>query len=145
MYRIYKQKTEYTCGPASMLMALSYYVKNCPTEESIAMIAHTNEDIGTLPEKMESTLRYLGYNPIVKKNSTLIDLCTVSVRVPCIVLYQDQKDSYHYSLVIRIEDDTITLADPYLGEEVAMPLDYFIDNWIYSDGTRGWMLTLEEN
>ena len=55
-------------------------------------------------------------------------LCTLSTRVPCIVLYEDEKDSYHYSLVMHIDEDSITLADPYIGKETVVSLDYFLSH-----------------
>lgn len=140
--KLYKQNTDYTCGPACIRMAISYYSSVCPTEEAIATLASTTEDIGTLPKDMVKVVRALGYKPVVKIDCDLIELCTLSTRVPCIVLYEDEKDSYHYSLVMHVDEDSITLADPYIGKEKVVSLEYFLSHWHYSDGTKGWMLTI---
>lgn len=140
--RLFKQKTEYTCGPACLRMAISYYSKVCPSERVLATLASTDKDIGTTPANMVKALTALGYKPVVKNNCDVIELCTLSTRIPCIVLYEDEKDSYHYSLVMHVDEDSITLADPYIGKETVVSLEYFLSHWRYSDGTEGWMLTL---
>lgn len=64
------QATDYTCGPASLTAVVNYYGVD-RREAELALMAKTNEDVGTDPYEMLNTALALGFNAQMKENMPL--------------------------------------------------------------------------
>lgn len=138
--KLYKQETDYTCGPACLLMAMSVFGVSLP-EEDVATIAKTNSDIGTSRSNMKKAARAFGF----KVNSgTSGDLGLVTRQIttkPVIVLFKDDINSFHYSLIVSV-DEEVSIADPWSGEVRKIPRDKFVKDWVCHNGSKAWWMTM---
>ncbi len=60
------QATDYTCGPSSATAVLSYYGKEDIREMDIAKLAKTDEEVGTMPEKLHRAIANLGFRAEIR-------------------------------------------------------------------------------
>lgn len=68
------QKTDYTCGPASLLACAEYFMPDMPlTEEEVSALAGTTDD-GTPPEGLHEAATALGLDSEVREGMTVQDL-----------------------------------------------------------------------
>ena len=132
-FKTYQQTSEYTCGPAALIMAAYYIDGTILNETELAIKAGTNDSMGTLMENLEKLIGDLGYE-YESKNSfddekypsndsdTFSEYIKQSLRnkEPIIALSNDWGG--HYSVIIGYDDmgtedytgdDVLILADPY--------------------------------
>jgi predicted double-glycine peptidase len=122
-YTYHHQTTDYTCGPSSLYMALSYFGFNSVTESWLAKAASSNSNTGTSQSGMINAVnavnskygtnfimtveKFTGWNAI--KNY-------IKNGVPVIVRVRSWLDTYgtHYVLItgINFETGKVRLADP---------------------------------
>lgn len=60
-FKTYQQTTEYTCGPASVLMVLNYFGETGYTEMEIAEIAGCKEGTGSTPQGLTTFFESIGW------------------------------------------------------------------------------------
>lgn len=60
-FKTYQQTTEYTCGPASVLMVLNYFGETGYTEMEIAEIAGCQEGTGSTPQGLTTFFESIGW------------------------------------------------------------------------------------
>ena len=130
-FKTYQQTSEYSCGPASLIM-VAYYIDGKILNESDLYIKAGTSEAGTKPEKLEKVISDLGYTYESKFNftedtlpsrdeDTFSEYIKESLRnkEPVIILSNDWAG--HYTIIIgyddmgneKIEDDVIIIADPY--------------------------------
>jgi predicted double-glycine peptidase len=94
------QATTYTCGPSSLSAVLSYYGKKKIRETYLAELAKTDEEVGTMPEKLHRAIGQLGFRAEIRENMTIALLQEyLVIRRPVIVLIQaweDENDTTPY-------------------------------------------------
>jgi predicted double-glycine peptidase len=125
------QSTSYTCGPAAAVTALGKL--GLPAEEGeLAVLAYTSPVAGTLPLCLSSALQnrygadglrcnYRHFDSIDQLKKAGITLAMV-------------KDSFlldHCLAVLKVSDDTVTIADPMSGL-ILMPHEQFKKIWRFS-------------
>ena len=131
-FKTYQQTSPYSCGPASIIMAIHYLDGTILDEEEVAKKAKTDNITGTLAKDMDKAISELGYSFDSKFNYTEENLPSrdeilfskyikesLKNNESIIVLSKDWGG--HYSVIIGYDDmgtdvyydDIIILADPY--------------------------------
>ena len=131
-FKTYQQTVSYTCGCASLIMAIYYLDKEAIGELDCSTIAETKKGIGTIPENLEKAIKHFGHefeskrtfseeeNPIYD-DKTFSDYIkkTLKNKEPIIILSNDWGG--HYTVIIgyddmgndNLEDDVVIVADPF--------------------------------
>ena len=132
-FKTYQQTSEYTCGLASLIMAVNYIDGTVLNETDLAIRVGANDTFGTLIANLAKLVGELGYEYETKTNFTNETLPTRDVehfaeyikdamteKEPIIILSYDWGG--HYNVIIGYddmgtkdytEDDVLILADPY--------------------------------
>jgi len=126
------------CGPAVLKMILSYYGIE-KTEEELAQLAGTTEELGTDDASLKHALESFGLKVIIKNQSTFEDIKTwLDKETPVIVNWfsrgrSDYSDAEvpdgHYSIVVGLDDEYIYLQDPEIGELRKLTREDFMKVW----------------
>lgn len=102
----------------------------------------TSKRLGTTRVDMIRTARRLGFMTRTKNNSTLRDIRWYLTRkIPVIVLYIEPGGDEHYSLVVALGKDSITLSDPYHGRRVRYSRRAFKEIW-RGQGHNAWTMAV---
>jgi len=124
------QKNCYFCGPTSLKMVLERLgVKR--TEDKIAGLAGTNEEVGTTHHGMIDACKRLGFSCFVHEKSSLRNVMSfLKIGLPVIVNWTDYKsDTGHYSVVSEVRKGNIIFCDPWYGPGYAVQRDTFEEYW----------------
>lgn len=138
----YRQRTNYTCGPACLRMVLEYHGKSL-SEETIEKRCGADPANGTSPFKIARFLRRNRYSHKQQQRMTLSLLTAYLERGwPVIVAYQAWPhkpsqtdlgrswDHGHYSVVVGIRDARVCLVDPSSRRPRRyLDADKFIASW----------------
>ncbi|OGZ76846.1 MAG: hypothetical protein A3I87_01875 [Candidatus Staskawiczbacteria bacterium RIFCSPLOWO2_02_FULL_39_8] len=126
------------CGPASLKMVFDYYGIE-KSEEEIAKLAGTTEDLGTDEEGIKKAVESLGFKIEIKNNSTFEDIeGFLNKKIPVMVNWFtrgriDYDDSQvpdgHYSVVVGLDDEFIYLQDPEIGKLRKIERSDFMKVW----------------
>lgn len=129
-FSFYKQETKYTCGSASMRMALeSVGIKK--SEKQIEKLLGTNKIRGTWHKDFSRLAEKYRLNHFTKRNSSIEDLKEYQKKGFTIIIcyfYPPEKVD-HYSVFKKIDDKNIYFWDPWFGPEHKYSLDYFKKIW----------------
>lgn len=142
---IYQQINDYTCGPAALLTAISHFqdIPSTLTEQSLLDALATSREEGTPNDKMVEVARKLGYTVETGTGGTIEHLKKqLDKGQPCIITYNDSLKSFHFSVVVDIDDEYLTLADPWFKKNLKYELTNFQKRWVDSQGTKGWWMSL---
>ena len=125
-------------GPASLKMIFDYYGIE-KSEEEIAKLAGTTEDLGTDDEGIKKAAESLGFKVEIKNESSFEDIQDyLSKKIPVIVNwftrgrinYDDsQVPDGHYSVVVGLDEEFIYLQDPEIGKLRKIERDDFMKAW----------------
>ncbi|MFA5831228.1 MAG: peptidase C39 family protein [Candidatus Paceibacterota bacterium] len=140
----FKQDTPYTCGPASLQMALDFFGV-FEGEKRLAKELHTDNEEGTQPKWMMEAAEKRGFHCYEEINATLDDACFFLERkLPVIVYFlEPSENEIHYSIITGIEKGTVTLNDPWNGEGYRMSEQEFIGRWHCKDGRHErWLMAI---
>lgn len=123
------------CGPASLKIVLDYY-KMEKSEDELAKLCKTSNNLGTTPENIKKVAEKFGFKVQIKENTTFRDLEKwLDKKVPVIVNWftrgrNDYTESDiadgHYSVVAGLDEKYIYLEDPELGKVRKMAKDDFL-------------------
>jgi hypothetical protein len=123
-FKTYQQTTEYTCGPAALVMA-AYYRGVCLNELEVAAGAGSTEELGTSTEQMVNYLTATGWTvrssltepklgslkfikrQIAKGNPVMVEWVDWAGHWEVVIGYDDMGTSDDPS------DDVLIMADPY--------------------------------
>lgn len=145
----FAQKTDYTCGPASMRMALaSLGIKQ--TEQALVKQLKTNAEYGTLFKNMIAFVKKLKFRYKTGQHlrypelrELLNDRWQVIV---CYYLLREKSD--HYAVVRKISHKRIYLSDPGFGRNRSFSLGHFRKIWKTvqkPDISKRWFLAFKKN
>ncbi len=126
------------CGPASLKIVLSYYGID-KSENELAKLCGTNEDLGTDDQGIRNAAESLGFKVAIKNNSNIEDIEEwLQKDIPVIVNWftrgridytdEDVADG-HYSVVEGIDEDYICLQDPEIGGRRKLEKEDFMTVW----------------
>jgi len=126
------------CGPATLKMIFDYYGIE-KSEQEIAKLCGTTEDLGTDDKGIKKVAESLGFNVEIKNNSTFEDIQKwLDKKVPVIVNWftrgrADYDDSEvadgHYSVVAGLDDEFIYIQDPEIGKLRKVEREDFMKVW----------------
>ena len=139
----YKQETIYTCGPASLRMAFSFFGRQV-AESTLASEVGTNDATGTERERMGEAAKTRGLIPHEKTDAAIKDLTDLYRQgIPSIVRFVEPSQNVdHYGVVIGIDGSNIVIHDPWNGPETVFDLGMFFMRWPceYTRGQTCWLL-----
>ncbi len=122
------------CGPASLKMVLDYYGIE-KSEEELAILCDTTEELGTSAEGIAKAAISLDFFVEIKESSSFEEIqLWLGRKVPVIVDWfssgnnNDMADG-HYSVVIGIDKTFIYLQDPELAGIRKIIRDDFLKVW----------------
>lgn len=126
----YLQSDDSTCGPASLRMVMAFYGLEISEEDLAGACGHTYE-LGCRSEDMACAARTLGFEVLLKNNSTIEELSRlVNAGVPVIVdWFCGDPPEGHSSVVIGVSDKNIYILDPYLEEMRVVAKEDFRRCW----------------
>jgi len=133
--RKYTQKTDYSCGPASLKIVCDFYGEDYK-EADLRELAHTTKEWGTEHIGMVRAARALGYTVRIKSKTSIKELeHAVSKGFPIIVDYENWGGG-HYSVVTKIDERFVHMADPGNIENCFSKLKKkdFLYRWYYDRG-----------
>lgn len=142
----FRQKTEYSCGPACLRMMFAYHHTRVG-EEVISESAGTNPRTGTARAAMLRAARMHGFVCRMSSNGTWSDvLQSLKEGMPVLINYREpSKEEGHYALVTGIRGDRVLLNDPWNGHPFSLPINELKRRWL-GHRTRekniGWMMTV---
>lgn len=126
------------CGPASLKMVFDYYGVE-KSEEEIAKLAGTIENLGTDEAGIKKAAESFGFKVIIKNESSFEDIQSyLDKKIPVIVNWFtrgriDYDDSQvpdgHYSVVVGLDNDHIYLQDPEIGKLRKIAKEDFMKVW----------------
>lgn len=127
------------CGPASLKIVLDYYGVE-KTEQELAKLCGTKDDVGTNDQALKNAAEQLGFTVEIKNESTFEDIEEWLNRdVPVIVNWftrgrTDYTDSDvadgHYSVVAGLDETHIYLQDPEIGSMRKLAREDFMTVWL---------------
>src|SRR3989344_1151663 len=138
----YKQKNNWTCGPAMARVVLSYYGARTTVPLLIKKLRTTRSGTGN-----RQILKLFKRNNLkfsVKTNSSLSDIKKYIISHWIIVAYYIHlHKEYHYSIVKSINSKRIYFHDTWFGSNHSYSLNYFENNWKDDEATK-WMLAIKQ-
>lgn len=128
---VIEQRTDFSCGAASLASILKYaYGRHDITEQSVLLGMLESADINVVKQQGFSLLdmkRYLSSRGFRGRGYNISNDELQLLKIPAIVLLDDS--GYHHFVVLRrVEDGLIYLGDPALGNRI-MTVDEFVDRW----------------
>ena len=131
----FKQDTPYTCGPASLQMAMDFF-GYFEGEKQLKKEAHADYESGTKHKWMMRVAKEKGFYCYEKNESTLDDVCFfLNEKMPVIVHFTEpSENATHYSVITGVENGFVVLNDPWNGEGYQMPEEEFLKRWHTPDG-----------
>ncbi len=139
----YKQKNDWTCGPAVARILLHYYDAIMDIDEIVKKL-RTTPRRGTGNINLLRLLRKNGVKFKVKENATAKDLKKNIKNYWLVVAYWIplHKES-HYSIVKKVTAKRIYFHDTWFGTNHSYSMDYFLKNWWDEEATR-WLLAVRK-
>lgn len=147
-FSFHKQESKYTCGTASMRMALeSVGIKK--SEKQIKKLLGTNRVGGTWHRDFPRLAENYKLNYIAKRNSSINDLKEYQKKGFTIIVcyFYPEEKSGHYSILKKIDDKNIYLWDPWFGPKHRYSLDYFKKVWkinLKYDKEKCWFFAVKK-
>lgn len=139
----YKQKNDWTCGPAVARILLRYYDTAMGIEEIVKKLQATARR-GTGNVNLLRLLRKNGVVFRVRENAAPKDIKKYLKNHWVVVAYwiPSHKES-HYSIVKKITTKRIYFHDTWFGTNHSYSLDYFLKNWWDEEAIR-WLLAVNK-
>lgn len=139
----YRQKKDYTCGPACMKVVLDYFGIKKEINELVKELKTTKKR-GTDNAKMIEVIKKNKLKYVVKANSRLADierflkdyLVVVGYFIP---YYQES----HYAIVKKIDAEKIYFHDTWFGSNHQYKISYFLKNW-WDEEEKRWLLAIKK-
>ena len=126
------------CGPAVLKMVFDYYGIE-KSEEEIAKLAGTTEDLGTDDEGIKKAAESLGFKVEIKNESSFEEIQEwLNKKTPVVVNWftrgridydESQVPDGHYSVVVGLDKEFIYLQDPEIGKMRQIKKSDFMKAW----------------
>ena len=140
----FKQDTIYSCGPATLQMAMAFFNKRI-SESELSKKMETKKPNGTRVGKMIDTARKEGFYCYVNDESTIEEIkYFLMIKLPVIVNFIEPVDNEgHFSVVTGINKGKIILNDPWNGKGFKIRVGDFKKRWESEDKRhKRWMLVI---
>lgn len=138
----FKQKNDWTCGPAVARIVLHYFGKTRTIVE-LSRELKTNRS-GTANKPLIKLLRRNGLRLRVKENASIKDLRRYLRRHLVMTAYWiPYHREGHYSIIKKVDSKRVYFHDPWFGSSHSYSLGYFIQNW-WDGEARRWLLAVEK-
>ena len=138
----YKQKNDWTCGPAVVRIILDYYGIEATVAELVKQLRTTRS--GTTHKQILRLFRKKGLKFIAKENASISNLKKYTKNHWVIVAYRIPfQGDYHYSIVKNINSKKIIFHDTWFGSNHGYTLKNFHKNWRDDESSR-WMLAIKK-
>ncbi len=125
------QTTNYTCGPAAAVTALTKLGIDAD-EGNLAILSHSSPVVGTLPQCLADALaqRYadLGLDCTFRLFDSIDQLRDADVTLAVV---KDHLLADHCVAVLEVDQDIVVLADPVRGRQ-ELSREQFADKWRFS-------------
>ena len=114
-----QQKTNYTCGPASLLSWLISLGISNYDENSLATVLNTNSEYGTSYQNFISGLNQLEIAAVFKINQSVESLRQYLRKGYGVIVSTQVHGEGHWALLVDISEDgqTLTLMDPWYANK----------------------------
>jgi len=146
--KFFKQKEEYTCGPAALRMVFDFFDKKF-SEERLKKDLKPNKKIGTKHQALIKEARKKGFYCFVHDNSSMSNLkYFIEKGFPVIVHYIEPSDNLgHYAVVVGFNKKKIILNDPYNGKNFKIKIKEFEKRWRPEEkiSQKRWMMIISKN
>ena len=138
----YKQKNDWTCGPAVARILLHYYDARMNFKDVVKALKTTRS--GTANKYLIGLLKKNGVPHRVKEFAALADIKRYLKNHWVVVAFwiPSGKEG-HYSIVKKINSKRIYFHDTWFGTNHSYTLDYFLKNWWDPEATR-WLLAVRK-
>lgn len=145
----YKQKKDYTCGPAVLKMVFGFFGIRVK-ESELAKLGKTNHTNGTNHEGLIYTIRKKGFYCYVHEHASINQIKHfLDLKLPVIVNYIEPKDEEgHYAVVVGHNSNHLILNDPYNGPKFKLTIEDFEKRWRgkhTNHNSKHWLLVISKN
>jgi len=131
--KLHKQETDYSCGPASLKMVLEHFGVE-KSEEELIKLTGAKAGLGCTPNDLVRAARELGFDAEYIPTSSLEEVeKLMNEGVMVIVDWFSPEVNGHYSVVVKLTDKEITLANPTHGNNTVMTRNEFLNRWFELD------------
>ncbi len=139
------QKTDYTCGPASIEMVLKFFGFK-ESEIRLAHEAHTKKKTGTGHEQMINLVRKHGFYCYIQKDSNIHTIKHFITRgFPAIINFKNPTDNDgHYAVVVGYSKGKIILNDPWNGKHFNIDDKILNTHWISEQNSKKWIMIISK-
>jgi len=147
-FPFYKQETNYTCGAASMRMALEFCgIKK--SEKQVAKLLGTNKVRGTWHKDFPIVAETFKLSYVSMKNATIRGLEEYQKKGFAIVIcyFYPPKKIDHYSILKKIDKEYIYFLDPFFGKNHKYPIKHFKKIWRSDskyENERHWFFAMKK-
>jgi len=140
----FKQKTSYTCGPASLKIVFAYWNKKISESRLAKLCGCAGRNFYINNNVLLEVVEELGFIGKKKNRATFNDLKNaIKSEHPVIINYLDNGIG-HFSVVIGFDTVSLKVIDTYTGRLAAFKIKDFYKIWKGGDGlTIRWMLVIE--
>jgi len=147
--RARKQRTNYTCGPAS-LRSIFYHYGYAVSEQELVIDGEVEEE-GTDTKTMRMIARKHGFSFYSKSNGTVDELKNWLLKeIPILICYQDygkpNGNNGHYAILTGLSKQYVVISDPSnywegdgakFASSKKMAMDNFLKRWFeIEDGVK---------
>lgn len=138
----YKQKDDWTCGPAFLKVVLDYFGIEKDISTLIKELGTTRND-GTDESSIVKLLKKYKLKFIVKENTSLDDLRGyLKDHLVVVCFWVPFYKFSHYSIVKGVDSERIYFHDTWFDPNHSYKIDYFLRNW-WDEESKGWMLAIK--
>jgi ATP-binding cassette subfamily B protein len=140
----YKQDTGYTCGPTCLQMVFKFLGK-FKSEAKLSKEVNAEPREGTYRRQMAREVQKIGFNHIVKSNSSLSKIkYFIESGSPVIVYYIEPADDVeHYAVIVGFKNNMIIMNDPWNGKNFKINEKEFLSRWHNRKNTsKRWMMVV---
>ena len=131
--KLQKQSTGYSCGPASLKMALSHFGID-ESEENLIKLTGAKEGYGCHPKDIVRASKALGIKARYIETSSIDEIRQyLNYHHSLIVDWFSPTANGHYSMVVDLDGEYITLADPEIGDLRKLEIKDFLNHWFELD------------
>jgi len=138
----FHQKSDYTCGPASLRMIFGFFGLKT-NEEELKKSLRPNKKIGTKHGALIKVARKKGFYCYIHKKANLHQLRNfIDQRFPVIVNYIEPKtNEKHYSVIIGYNKKKIIMNDPWIGKNFKIKNKEFEKRW-HGEHNKKWIMII---
>lgn len=140
----YKQSTQYSCGPASLSIALRFLGLRY-SERWLSKYMGTKPVTGTTPSAFRVVLRLLGLKFFETENAGVYDLRKFVGRGFSVIVAWNFQGDGHYSIVTGLTAREVYMIESFFGGLEKMSIRKFVKLWHDPcNNTSRWMLVIKK-